>query len=132
MRSMSNSIEVCASVQTAFSSYLDGAVSGREMQHIAAHLDRCRVCSREFAAVQSLQEALSSMGSLRAPADLGMRLRLAISHEQTRTAALHLERFGVRWRNIIQPLLLQASAGFAGAVVLVGGDHAAFGYGGRA
>ena len=111
----------CSSIQASFPGYLDGAVSGRRMQEIAAHLDTCPVCAREFALARSLQETLASMPSIKAPADLGMRLRLAISHEQSRTAAAQLSRFSVRWDNLFRPLLLQASAGFAGTVALVGG-----------
>ncbi len=112
--------DLCASTQAAFSNYLDGAVSGREMQDIAAHLEHCTLCAREFTAARTLQQTLASMRALKAPADLGMRLRLAISHEESRTPARHLARLGVRWNNLFRPLILQASAGFAGAVALVG------------
>ena len=61
------------------------------------------------------------MGPLKAPADLGMKLRLAISHEQSRSAPVQLARLRVQWDNLFRPLLLQASAGFAGAVALIGG-----------
>ena len=112
---------LCASTQAAFSSYLDGAVSGRQMQQIAAHLETCGDCADEFAAARALQETLASMGTIAPPPDLGLKLRLAISHEQNRTASVHFARLRVRWKNAFQPLLLQASAGFAGAVALVGG-----------
>lgn len=113
--------ERCAETQAAFSSYLDGAVSGREMQQIAAHLEQCGECAREFEVARALQETLTSLRAVKAPADLGMKLRLAISHERDRTATAQLERFSVRWNNMFRPLLVQASAGFAGAVVLIGG-----------
>ncbi len=112
--------DLCTSTQTSFSQYLDGAVSGRRMQEIARHLDGCAACAQEFAAIRALQQTLASIGPLKAPADLGVKLRLAISHERMRTPSVLLARFGVRWDNLFRPLLLQASAGFAGAVVLVG------------
>ena len=113
--------DLCQSVQASFSNYLDSAVGGHEMLEIAAHLEHCPACAREFAAARSLQETLTSMRSLKAPADLGTRLRLAISHERNRTLDASLERLALRWTNVFQPLLLQASAGFAGAVVFIGG-----------
>ncbi len=113
--------ELCASIQDQFSSYLDGDVNGRRMQQIAAHLEQCPGCSRDFAAARAVQATLTSLRSVKAPSDLGMKLRLAISHERNRTASVHLARFIVRWENMFRPLLLQASAGFAGAVTLVGG-----------
>ncbi len=112
---------LCSEIRSCFSNYLDGATNGRRMQEIAAHLQHCSDCTREFAAARALQETLASIGPLKAPADLGMKLRLAISHERTRTPSAHLERFRVQWDNMFRPLLLQASAGFAGAVALIGG-----------
>lgn len=111
----------CASTQAAFSNYLDGAVSGLEMQGIATHLEQCSTCAREFATARALQETLASMHGVKAPPDLSMKLRLAISHEASRTPASHIARLGVRWDNLFRPLILQASAGFAGAVALLGG-----------
>ncbi len=112
---------LCSPIQAEFSNYLDGAVSGHKMLEIAAHLDHCPECANEFAAARALQETLASMPSLKAPVDLGMKLRLAISHERDRTASVQLARFSVRWDNLLRPLLLQASAGFASAVALIGG-----------
>ena len=115
----------CQHVQGSFSLYLDGAVSGREMQAIAGHLESCRSCSVEFASLQAMQQSLASLRSLKPPPDLGIRLRLAISHENLRARTSPLERlaerFSLRWRNVLRPLFLQFSAGLAGAVVLVGG-----------
>jgi len=112
---------LCSSTQAAFSSYLDGAVSGRTMQRIAAHLEQCATCAREFAATRDLQQTLFSLGAPKPPTDLGMKLRLAISHERARTASFHMARWEVRWDNVVRPFLFQASAGLASAVVLIGG-----------
>ena len=53
--------------------------------------------------------------------DLGLRLRLAISHEQARRKSNWLETLSLKWENAIRPLLVQVSAGFAGTVLLIGG-----------
>jgi hypothetical protein len=91
------------------------------MQGIAAHLEGCPECSREFAAQRGLQAQLASLGPLKAPADLGMKLRLTISHERARQRSSWLDGFAVKWDNAIRPMLVQVSAGFAGTVVLLGG-----------
>jgi Putative zinc-finger len=111
----------CLKTQSNFSAYLDGAVSGRQMQEIARHLDSCEHCAHEFAALRTLQESLGSLGPVKAPADLGLRLRLAISHQQAARKSSWLDTVSLQWDNAIRPMLLQVSAGFAGAVVLVGG-----------
>ncbi len=111
----------CSKARSEFSAYLDGAVSGRDMQSIASHLKSCADCTAEFAAWQSTQRAISSLGALKAPEDLGLRLRLAISREKAKQASHWTDRFSLRWHNVLGPLALQASAGLAAAVLLVGG-----------
>lgn len=111
----------CARIQTSFSPYLDGAVSGHDMQEIASHLETCEHCSDEFTALRAVQRSVASLRPAKAPADLGMKLRLAISHEMARRRSSWMDSFSVKWDNSIRPLLVQVSAGFAGSVVLLGG-----------
>jgi hypothetical protein len=91
------------------------------MQSIAEHLECCAQCSSEFEALRSMQQSLSSLGAVKPPANLGMKLRLAISHEQARRRESWFDNFSLRWQNAIRPVVLQASAGFAGTIVLLGG-----------
>ena len=116
---------LCAQARERFSPYLDGAISGHEMQAIAAHLDACQECNAEFQSLKSIQHGLASLGALKPPSDLGMRLRLAISHERVRSNTSLLQSLSdavsLRWNNALRALFLQVSAGLAGAVVLVGG-----------
>jgi Putative zinc-finger len=113
--------QICQKCQSSFSAYLDGAVSGKQMQQIARHLEACDDCTREFAAMRDLQRTLSSLGPAKAPADLGLKLRLAISHEQARRKSSWLDSLSLKWENAIRPMLVQVSAGFACAVLLIGG-----------
>jgi Putative zinc-finger len=112
---------ICQKCRSSFSAYLDGAVSGRQMQQIAQHLETCAACAGEFSAMRAMQRTLASLGPAKAPADLGLKLRLAISHEQARRKSSWLENLGLKWDNAIRPMLVQVSAGFAGAVILIGG-----------
>jgi len=110
----------CKSVRAQFSAYLDGAMSGVAMQQAAKHLDQCSECSSEFAAWRQMQQALGDLGPVKPPADLALKLRVALSQEHNRTARNSLERWRVRWENTFAPFLLRASAGFASAVLLIG------------
>src|ERR1700751_1900646 len=112
--------QLCRRYQSYFSAYLDGAVSGKQMQRIAQHLDSCSECTREFDALRSLQRSLASLGPAKAPADLGLKLRLAISHEQARRKSSWRDSLSLKWENTVRPMIVQVSAGFAGAVLLVG------------
>jgi hypothetical protein len=111
----------CKTIQGSFSAYLDGAVSGQQMQLIAEHLKSCAGCSQEFDSLQTLQRSLAMLRPAKAPADLGMKLRIAISHELANRRSNWMDNLSLRWENAIRPLLVQVSAGFAGTVVLVGG-----------
>lgn len=111
---------ICQKSQSLFSAYLDGAVSGRQMQQIARHLESCSGCAEEFAALRAMQRSLGALGPAKPPADLGLKLRLAISHEQARRKSSWRDSLSLKWDNAIRPMLVQISAGFAGAVIFIG------------
>ena len=117
----------CGKVQSSFSAYLDGAVNGRQMQSIARHLESCGECSEEFEGLRSMQRSLSVLGPAKAPADLAMRLRLAISHEAAATKSSWRDTLALKWENTIRPLALQVSAGAACSTMLVGSIMVALG-----
>jgi anti-sigma factor RsiW len=122
----------CTKIQARFSSYLDGAVSGQEMLEISRHIDGyegseestaiagCKECAHELAAWRLTQDAVSSLGPAKAPADLALKLRVAISHEHARRESRLLDRLSLAWDNTVRPFVLQASAGLAGTVLLGG------------
>jgi hypothetical protein len=80
----------------------------------------CEDCARELAAWRRTQDALSLLGPAKAPADLGLKLRVAISHEHARREARLMDRVSLAWDNMVRPFVVQFSAGLAGTVVLGG------------
>jgi len=113
-------MNACTRVRAQFSDYLDGDLTGIAMQSMAEHLKSCRDCAADFGVWRQMQRSLAGLGPVRAPADLGLRIRVALSQEHARTPKNILAIWKVRWQNTVAPLLLQASAGFASAVVLIG------------
>ena len=122
----------CRAIRASFSDYLDGTISGVRMQQIARHIEGfdddcgvrttgCEDCARELAAWRATQEALCALGPAKAPADLGLRLRVALSHEQARHRSRLLDRLSLTWENAVRPMLLQVTGGVVGSVALVGG-----------
>jgi anti-sigma factor RsiW len=107
-------------MQVKFSEYLDGRLNGREMHQIAAHLEGCARCAREWESLRQAQMALTSLGPVPEPEDLLLRIRVAISQERARSRKSVFNTWGLVWRNTVGPFLLQASAGFASAVLLLG------------
>jgi|SRR5581483_11107671 len=110
----------CDPVRAQFSAYLDGDVTGVAMRSIAGHLESCSACAEEFRLWRKTQQSLASLGPVRPPADLGLRIRVALSQEHARNTSNLLATWKVRWQNTIAPFLIQASAGLASALVLLG------------
>jgi anti-sigma factor RsiW len=110
----------CRHIRAEFSDYLDGAVSGAAMQEISQHLEKCPPCADEFAEWRNAQALLSSLGPAKAPRDLSLRLRVALSHEAADSTQHNLDRWRIRWENTVRPLVLQFSAGLASTLLLIG------------
>ncbi len=110
----------CEAIQRDFSEYLDGRLNGRVMQRIAAHLAGCRGCDQEFAALRRVQASLASLGPVPEPKDLLLRIRVKVSQERARSQRSLIEGWKLAWKNTVGPFVLQASAGLASAVLLMG------------
>jgi anti-sigma factor RsiW len=110
----------CNAVQDRFTEYLDGRLNGREMQRIAAHLETCRACAREWNLLRETQRSLAGLGSVQPPEDLLLRIRVAISQERAKRREKIFDRWNLAWKNTVGPFVLQATAGFCSAVLLLG------------
>jgi len=110
----------CSSFQARFSEYLDGRLTGAEMQTVASHLHSCWECNEEWKSLRQTQSALAGLGPVPEPKDLALRIRVAVSQERARRVKNPLAAWKLAWRNTVGPFLLQAGAGFASAVVLIG------------
>ena len=111
---------VCDAVQGKFTEYLDGRLNGAEMQEITQHVGNCYRCAREWNSLRSAQAALADLGRVPEPDNLLLKIRVAVSQERARARKSILQVGGLVWRNTVGPFVLQASAGFASAVLLLG------------
>ena len=110
----------CTSMQAKFSDYLDGRLTGVQMQRIASHLEECGYCAAEWASLRNVQSSLAALGPMQEPDDLLLRIRVAVSQERARSRQSRFQWISLAWKNTVGPFLLQASAGFASAVLLLG------------
>lgn len=110
----------CSAMQSRFSEYLDGRLTGREMQRIASHLEECHGCAAEWMSLRKTQSSLAALGPVQEPKDLLLRIRVAVSQERARRRQSPFHSWNLAWRNTVGPFLLQAAAGFASAVLLLG------------
>src|SRR5215469_7317465 len=92
----------CPQAKRLFSPYLDGAVTGTEMLALQHHMSQCAGCSRQYQSLRRTQELLSNMSRPKPPADLGLKLRLAISREVAQSKRAPFEGLMVRLENSLQ------------------------------
>jgi hypothetical protein len=109
----------CLEANRLLSPYLDGAVTGTEMQSLREHLDACPACLEEYTLLRGTQQLLMSTGRPKEPADLGLKLRLAISREAAATRRPY-EGLRVRLENTLNAFMVPATAGLACAVLIFG------------
>jgi hypothetical protein len=110
----------CAEAKLMFSPYLDGALSGAKMHALCVHLGGCSDCDREYALLRQTQELLAKVGRRKAPADLALKLRLAISREVATARKPPFQGLLVRLENLLQAFMVPATAGTLAAVAIFG------------
>ncbi|MGA7908669.1 MAG: zf-HC2 domain-containing protein, partial [Candidatus Sulfotelmatobacter sp.] len=110
----------CTEAKRLLSPYLDGAVSGMEMRAVQEHMESCSACRREYQLLRQTQQLLMSAGRPQPPADLGLKLRLAISHEAAGARRLRFEGMKVRLENTLQAFMVPATAGLMCALLIFG------------
>jgi hypothetical protein len=110
----------CTEIKQLFSPYLDGRVSGAEMRALTRHIEQCTDCEWEYAAMQRTQQLLAGLGPKKAPADLTLKLRVAISREAARNRRPRYEGMLVRLQNALNAFMVPATAGLVSAVLFFG------------
>ncbi len=110
----------CNEARSLLSSYLDGAVTGRQMQAVGDHLEGCRDCADEYAMLQQTQQLVAALPRPQAPADLALKLRIAVSREAAMARRPRWEGFRVRLQNSLDALMLPATAGLVSALLIFG------------
>lgn len=109
----------CRQAKELLSPYLDGAITGIEMQAVRQHLDGCATCAREYAALRHTQQLVVSARRPSMPIDLGLKIRLAISREAAQ-AKRPYEGLRTRIENALEAFMVPATAGLVCAVLIFG------------
>jgi hypothetical protein len=110
----------CTEIKQLFSPYLDGRVSGTEMHALTRHLEQCPDCEWEYAAMQRTQQLLANLAPKKAPTDLALKLRVAISREASQKRRPRFEGILVRLQNELNAFMVPATAGLISAVLFFG------------
>ena len=112
----------CAEYKRQFSLYLDGQVSGAEMFALTRHMQACPDCTQEYAELRRTQQLLLELRrkKTKAPPDLALRLRLAISRASAQSRRSRFEGAMVRLSNSLNAFMVPATAGVLSAVLIFG------------
>jgi Putative zinc-finger len=110
----------CSQAKSLLSPYLDGAVTGTQMLAVSKHLDICAHCRQEYDLLRQTLQLLTSLGPRKAPDDLALKLRLAISREAAHSRRPYLHDLWIRLDNAMRAFMVPATAGLASAVVIFG------------
>jgi len=110
----------CAQAKSLFSLYLDGAVTGRQMHALNGHLAGCPACAAEYSGWRGTQRLVAALGPRKAPADLNLRLRLAISREAALVRRRPWQSLQLHLENLLNAFMVPATAGAVSAIVIFG------------
>lgn len=110
----------CAKAKSMLSPYLDGAVTGTEMIGLSKHLDACPQCQSRYVTLRQTQQLLTRVGRRKAPEDLSLKLRLAISREAAQSRRPYFQDLCVRMENLVHAFMVPATVGLVSAVLIFG------------
>jgi hypothetical protein len=108
----------CAQAKPLFSPYLDGAVTGKQMRDLSCHLESCDPCRQHYVSLRHTQQVLARIRPRKAPADLALKLQVAISQEVAQSRRRYLDGVQVRLQNALNVFMVPATAGLSAAVVI--------------
>ena len=106
--------ESCLEIRAHFWDYLDGTCERSVFRSIRYHLEYCSSCRQELERMEMVSGDLKSLRTRRVPPELALRLRVRLSQHLHQNL---LGRLLISLDNVLRPLLLPASGGFAAAVL---------------
>jgi hypothetical protein len=117
----------CAQMSRLLPGYLDGALpeslGPKAHADIGLHLENCPACRRDLERYRRIQGMMSALVRPAPPAELGIRIRLAVANARVLGGlAGRLRRAGNRLelalKNIFEPLALPATGGIITALLV--------------
>jgi len=110
----------CTKAKSLLSQHLDGELNRTYTGQMEEHLSACNMCRSEYVTLRETSSLLSGVGRKKAPADLSLRLRLAMSREAAQKRISPFETLRFRLQHAFEPFMVPATAGLLSAVVFFG------------
>lgn len=110
----------CSDTKLLLSLYIDSALSRDERMAVELHLRTCAACMEEYEMIRRTHELVAGVGRKPVPADLALRLRVALSQEMAASRRSPWTAIVVRGENLFNAFMVPAAAGVVTAVVVFG------------
>lgn len=110
----------CRDAKLKLSSHMDGVLTAAERREMSTHLNGCAVCRAELSQLGATQRLVSGLGRKQAPADLALKLRVALSQAAAARRRSAWDGLLVRWQNAMNAFMVPATAGMLSAVIMFG------------
>jgi|SRR5215469_15717226 len=110
----------CIEARPLFTLHLDNAVTGVEMHAVSDHISTCTDCKVEYRKLEHTRLLVASLGRKTVPADLSLKLRVALSRERSQSWRSRLQGYMVRTENAMNAFMFPATAGILTAIIFFG------------
>jgi hypothetical protein len=110
----------CVHSKSLLSAYLDGAITGKQMHALDLHLRGCATCAAEYQSLRRTQSLMNKMGRAKAPEDLSLKIRLALSREAARVREPFWGNVFLRLENSVRAFMVPATAGIFATIIVFG------------
>jgi hypothetical protein len=110
----------CTEARPLFALHLDNAVTGVEMHAVSDHISSCAECNLEYRKLEHTRLLVESLGCKPAPADLSLKIRVALSRARSRSWQSILQGYIVRLENAMNAFMFPATAGILTAIIFFG------------
>ena len=112
----------CSTIREKLPGYVDGALHSAEHAPVRQHLDACADCRQELERYHKLSALLSRVERPAPPADLAVKIRVAVSRERSRVswARRMWSRAALVFENVLEPLAVPATGGTLTSLLVFG------------
>ena len=110
----------CTEARLLFPSYLDNAATGVEMHAVSDHMNTCAECQIEYRKLENTRLMVASLARKPAPADLALKIRVALSRERSRTWRNLMQGYMVRLEDAVNAFMFPATAGILTTIIFFG------------
>jgi len=110
----------CSTFRNLISRSMDELLTGQQRTTLAAHLAECDTCMEHAHSLRQTQNLVAGLGRIAPPADLALRLRVALSRERNNRNEHRMHSLLTDFRARLNSLMVPATGGVLTAMMVFG------------